>query len=342
MTEQGPEHTVFDELAAGYVLNALEPADEQRFLRHAEQCPRCQQTLAEFQNVAAALAETAPPAEPRARLGERIMAVARADLAQPGHAPAPPANSGRLDPGTALDNGAALDDDTALGDDTATDESATTRSGDELSDDGAAARGPGTPSGAGTAPDDRTGPNDLTAGDQGTTAPAGPTPGQVVPLRRRAGRGASRRWQKPAVAAAAAVLIAVGGVWAGLAATSGGSPQPLAACAHPNACPQVTLTSATTKQAAAKVVIDDGVAWMEPSAMRANAADQIYVLWQVTGAPVPLAVGSFDVKAGTTSPIKVGSLRAPYHGTEAFAVSLEHGRTIPPRPSTPVATGKVP
>ena len=143
------------------------------------------------------------------------------------------------------------------------------------------------------------------------------------------------------MAAAAAVLIAVGGVWAGLAATSGGRPQPLAACAHPHACQQVTLTSATTHHTAAKVVIDDGVAWMEPSAMRANSADEIYVLWQVTGAPVPLAVGSFDVKAGTTSAIKVGALPAPYHGTHAFAVSLEHGRTIPPRPSTPIAAGKV-
>jgi len=161
-------------------------------------------------------------------------------------------------------------------------------------------------------------------------------------MRRRAGRAVSgRRWQKPAVAAAAAVLIAVGGVWAGLAATSGGPPRPLAACAQPHACPQVTLTSAETHQTAAKVVIDDGVAWMEPSAIQANPADEIYVLWQVTGAPSPLAVGSFDVKPGTTSPIKIGALRAPYHGTQAFAVSLEHGRKIPPKPSTPVAAGKV-
>lgn len=164
----------------------------------------------------------------------------------------------------------------------------------------------------------------------------------MIPLRRSSDRGTSgRRWQKRAVAAAAAVLVAVGGIWAGLAATSGGPPQPLAACTHPHACPQVTLTSATTHQTAAKVVIDDGVAWMEPSAMRANSADEIYVLWQVTGAPVPLAVGSFDVKAGATSPIKIGALPAPYHGTQAFAVSLEQGRTIPPRPSTPVAAGNV-
>jgi anti-sigma-K factor RskA len=292
MTDQEPDHTVFDELAAGYVLHALEPADEQRFLRHAGQCARCQQTVAEFRMVAGALAETAPPAEPSARLGERIMAAARADLAEPGHSAAPPADSGRTD--------------------------------------------------AGTAGDDGTAPDDEAAADQGTAPPGGPTPGRVVPLRRRASRGTSgRQWQKPAAAAAAAVLIAVGGIWAGLAATSGGPPQSLAACAHPHACPQVTLTSSVTHQTAARVVVNDGVAWMEPSAMQANPADEIYVLWQVTGASVPLAVGSFDVKAGTTSPIKIGALPAPYRATQAFAVSLEHGREIPPRPSTPVAAGKV-
>jgi anti-sigma-K factor RskA len=316
MTDQEPDHTVFDELAAGYVLHALEPADEQRFLQHAGQCARCRQTVAEFRMVAGALAETAPPAEPGARLGERIMAVARADLAEPGHAAAPPADSGRTDAGTARDGGSAPDDSTV--------------------------RDSGTAPHDSTARDDGTAPDDETAADQGTAAPAGPAPGRVVPLRRRAGQGRPGwRWQKPAAAAAAAVLIAVGGIWAGLAATSGGPPRSLAACAHPQACPQVTLTSSVTHQTAARVVVNDGVAWMEPSAMQANPADEIYVLWQVTGAPVPMAVGSFDVKAGTTSPIRIGALPAPYHATQAFAVSLEHGREIPPRPSTPVAAGKV-
>jgi hypothetical protein len=126
------------------------------------------------------------------------------------------------------------------------------------------------------------------------------------------------------------------------AGPAAGDPAPARfGCVVTFACPRVTLTSTVTHQTAAKVVIDDGVAWMEPSAIRANPADEIYVLWQVTGAPVPLAVGSFDVKAGTTSPIKIGALPAAYHGTQAFAISLEHGRKIPPRPSTPVAAGKV-
>ena len=89
MTDQVPDdHGDFEELTDGHVLHALEYEDEQRLLRHAGQCSRCQQTVAEFRAVAATLAQTAPPAEPSARLGERIMAVARADLAEPGRAAA--------------------------------------------------------------------------------------------------------------------------------------------------------------------------------------------------------------------------------------------------------------
>ena len=133
MTDRAPDHTEFDELAAGHVLHALEHADEQRFLQHAEQCSRCQQTVAEFRAVAATLAQTAPPAEPGTRLGERIMAVARADLAEPGRAAAPPgpistdagaasddgtappAGRGSTDAGAALDAGIGLDAGTATG-----------------------------------------------------------------------------------------------------------------------------------------------------------------------------------------------------------------------------------
>jgi hypothetical protein len=62
------------------------------------------------------------------------------------------------------------------------------------------------------------------------------------------------------------------------------------------------------------------------------------VLWQITGAGGPLAVGSFDVRGGHRA---VGDLAAPYASTRAFAVSLVHGRVIPARPSRPVTQGQV-
>jgi anti-sigma-K factor RskA len=74
---QEHDHAVFDELAAGHVLHALDPEDEQRFLRHAGDCPICPETLAAFSDVAAALAETTPAAEPSPELGARITAETR-------------------------------------------------------------------------------------------------------------------------------------------------------------------------------------------------------------------------------------------------------------------------
>jgi len=102
VTGHPPDHGPFEELAAGYVLDALEPADEQRFLLHAEQCQECSRVLAGFREVAAALADTlartAPRAEPRPELGERILAAVRADLDRGSQAAPPPAGPGRPGP----------------------------------------------------------------------------------------------------------------------------------------------------------------------------------------------------------------------------------------------------
>jgi anti-sigma-K factor RskA len=269
MTEPVADHTDFDELAAGYAVDALEPADEQRFLRHAAGCPDCLRSMAEFQAVAAALAETAPFAEPSDELGLRILAATRPDRD----------TSGQTAPGG------------------------------------------------------------------GSAAPAQPADGQpadVVPLGPRAARRqAARRRQRWVVAAAAAAVIVAGGTWAGLDATSGNSPSPLAVCTQPHKCSEITLVAAQTHQVAGKVVVLDGKVWMQPTDMSANATDQIYVLWQITGNHAPLAIGSFDVTTGVHAAIKIGGLAAPYSGTESFAVSLEHGQTIPPAPSRVVAAGQV-
>ena len=161
-----------------------------------------------------------------------------------------------------------------------------------------------------------------------------PSP-RVLPLRRH-----RQRLVRAAAAAAAAAVIIGGGVWGGLAATSGGGTS-LAGCVRSHRCAEVVLTAAATHRAAAKVIVRDGVAYMEPTAMSANPGDEIYVLWQLTGAHTPLAVGSFDIKPGMHGPVRIGGLAAPYRSTWAFAVSLEHGRAIPPKPSHPVALGQV-
>jgi anti-sigma-K factor RskA len=269
VTGQSREHAQFDELAAGYALHALEPDEELRFLRHAEQCGRCAAALADYAEVAAALAGTAPAAEPSPQLAARIMAAVADEMPRAGQPASKPDAAGRASQGAA-------------------------------------------------------------AIPQAASPQAGPW------------------WRQPRArrlklaAAAAAVVIAGAGVWGGLAATGGGTAQrPLAGCVQARQCSEVVLTDAA-HQRDATVIISGGSVWLQPASLAAdNTTRQVYVLWQITGRHIPLAVGSFDVRPGAQVPIRIGGLAAPYHDTWAFAVSLEHGRTIPASPSHPVALGQV-
>jgi anti-sigma-K factor RskA len=57
-------HSEYDELAAGYVLGALEPDDEHAFQQHLGGCPICETNVRELESVVGQLAYSAPPAEP--------------------------------------------------------------------------------------------------------------------------------------------------------------------------------------------------------------------------------------------------------------------------------------
>jgi anti-sigma-K factor RskA len=272
MSTSDSSHVRYAELAAGYALNALDHDEEQAFLEHAQRCPSCRPVLAGFFEVAAALADLAPPAPASPSLGARILAAASQE----------PANSARQEPAGSASH----------------------------------------PSGI------------------ATEQPAGsarPAPGEV-----RGGPGRSR-WLRLA-AAAAAVVIAAGGVtWGILAGSVGAHQPPAAACSTQQKCYQVVLTAASGRPDAATVVVRNGSVTLIPARLPPDdVARQIYVLWQITGAHVPVAVGSFDVRPGHHAAIRIGSLAIPFASTAAFAVSLEHGRTIPPRPSHPVALGQVP
>lgn len=67
-------HEVFEELAAGHALHALEPEDEQLFLLHAAGCARCERALDGHRETAAELAYGAGPADLPAGLFDRIRA----------------------------------------------------------------------------------------------------------------------------------------------------------------------------------------------------------------------------------------------------------------------------
>ncbi|HEY6706834.1 MAG TPA: anti-sigma factor [Actinomycetota bacterium] len=57
-------HSEFEELAAGYVLGALEPDDEHDFRRHLGGCATCEANVRELEAVVGELAYAAPPVDP--------------------------------------------------------------------------------------------------------------------------------------------------------------------------------------------------------------------------------------------------------------------------------------
>ena len=73
------DHTSWDELAAGYAVNALEPEDEHTFTDHLRGCDRCRSTLAEMHDVAGDLARAVTPGDPPPELRRRILDAAAAE-----------------------------------------------------------------------------------------------------------------------------------------------------------------------------------------------------------------------------------------------------------------------
>jgi hypothetical protein len=91
MNREPMSHDDALELAAGYVLGALEPAEDAAVRDHLATCPEPHLEFGEMGGVVAALLEDVEPVEPPATLRDRIMDAARADLAERTRAAATPA-----------------------------------------------------------------------------------------------------------------------------------------------------------------------------------------------------------------------------------------------------------
>ena len=74
----GLEHRAFEELAAGYALHSLEPAEELAFAGHLAECPVCQRSVADHEDSLVHLA-TASAAEPPPALLAGIRAAVAAE-----------------------------------------------------------------------------------------------------------------------------------------------------------------------------------------------------------------------------------------------------------------------
>ena len=91
-------HSEYEQLAAGYVLGALEPDDEHAFQQHLSGCPVCEANVRELEAVVGELAYAAPPVDPPDTLWAGIRREIRPEAARrtsiPAAAPGPPAGAG--------------------------------------------------------------------------------------------------------------------------------------------------------------------------------------------------------------------------------------------------------
>ena len=95
-------HSELEELAAGYVLGALEPDDEHSFQQHLEGCTTCQATVRELESVVGELAYSAPPVDPPDTVWAGIRRQIRPEAARRGAVPGPATGAaGQVGPGPA-------------------------------------------------------------------------------------------------------------------------------------------------------------------------------------------------------------------------------------------------
>ena len=151
----------------------------------------------------------------------------------------------------------------------------------------------------------------------------------------RNGRSAPRRWL--AVAAAAAVLAAVG-VSVGLAATAHhGTGSVAARCAQVH-CPTIQLDAAG--QPVAVVMVLDHHAYVQAAGLPATPTGKSYVLWWISRTDKPVAVDAVRTRPGA-GPVRVGGFTTPMTDVAAFALSEEPGSKAPAQPSQVLASGSV-
>jgi hypothetical protein len=278
------------ELAVGWALHALEPADEDLLIEHLPDCHICREAIQQTEELTWILSSANEQVEPRPELRAELMAAAAATPQTP-----------------------------------------------KAEREDAWPKASGMPAG-----------RPITVGWHANGDP-GAASKFAEPLADR--RGLMRRSRM--IALVATVALAVVGV-GGLAyrQVEGAHQQRQVQAAGPGqlsrilaqvAAPGVryAVLSSPSGEPVAGVKVSGGQREVFPYALVPNNNQQtIYVLWGIAnGAPVP--IGGFDVPSSGNGLRRVGPPLQGNDTFDAYAISIEHGRTPPEAPSLVVASGQV-
>jgi len=168
-----------------------------------------------------------------------------------------------------------------------------------------------------------------------------PAPSRPGGTTRPPGSRRTTRRRLVALAAAAVALVAFAGLGVRItqlqgqrdaeAARAQGLTQLVQQLGRPHA-----LLAAPDGTTVAAVVLANGQRQVYTVGLASNAADHVYVLWGVKGGkPDPL--GTFDVATADRVVRDVGA--SGQDAYQAYAISLEPGRTMPNKPTQVVAQG---
>jgi hypothetical protein len=126
--------------------------------------------------------------------------------------------------------------------------------------------------------------------------------------------------------AAAVVALALVIVWV---APGQKSASIAARCAKVD-CPIVTLTGGG--QSVAAVMVLDNAAYVDPHGLPPTPTGDVYVLWSLATGKAPVGVAALHT-VPASGPVRAGAFTTPITDVTGFAITEEHGNSVPATPS---------
>jgi hypothetical protein len=155
--------------------------------------------------------------------------------------------------------------------------------------------------------------------------------GSDVASRQAVAPSSARRWRNtpPWIAGIAAAVVALALVIVWVAVPGHKSASIADRCAKVN-CPVINLTGGG--QSVAKVLVLDNAAYIDPHGLPPTPAGDVYVLWSISQGKAPVGLAALHT-VPTSGPVRAGTFTTPIADVSGFAVTEEHGNSVPATPS---------
>jgi hypothetical protein len=173
---------------------------------------------------------------------------------------------------------------------------------------------------------------DLTGAGTAGGSPTSPMPSapNVESITARRARKMSPWW---AAVAAGVVALALVAVWV----TPRHKQASIAARCAAVSCPVITLTGAG--QAVGSVMVLNDTVYVDAHGLPATPAGDVYVLWSLsTTGKAPVGLAALHT-VPTSGPVRAAALTTPIGSVAGFALSEEHGDSVPATPTRVLASG---